>query len=119
MSVLTTILLALHLLGMATIVGTFFAQMRSKDRFSTGLVLGGAIVQVVTGVALIGLVHGQPWFDWAKYTTHAVIGLIILGAAIGGQVAKSRHRRIQPWFHTAGGLAVINLLIAVLWRNYS
>ncbi|OJX65883.1 MAG: hypothetical protein BGO95_05555 [Micrococcales bacterium 73-13] len=119
MSVLITILVALHLLGMATIVGTFFAQLRAKDRFSTGLVLGGAITQLVTGIALIGLLHGNDGFNWPKYITHAVIGLVILGAAIGAQVAKSKHARIAPWFHTAGGLAVVNLLIAVLWRSYA
>jgi len=119
MAVLQAILIALHLLGMALIVGTFFVQMRSKDRFSTGLVLTGAIVQVVTGVSLIGLLHGEAWFDWAKYITHGAIGIVILGAAIGAVVAKAKHKRIQPWFHAAGGLAVVNLLIAVLWRNYS
>ncbi len=104
---------------MALIVGTFFAQMRSKERFSTGLVLIGAITQLVTGVALIGLLHGNDNFDWAKYLTHGAIGLVILGAAIGAVVAKAKHARIQPWFHTAGGLALVNLLIAVLWRSYS
>ena len=119
MEVLQAILLALHLIGMALIVGTFFAQMRSKEKFSTGLVLIGAIIQAVTGIAMIGLLHGEPWFNWPKYITHGVIGLVILGAAIAAQVAKRKHRRIQPWFHTAGGLAVVNLLIAVLWRQYS
>ena len=119
MSVLTAILVALHLLGMAAIVGTFFAQMRAKNGFATGVILTGAIIQVLTGIGLIGILHSADGFNWAKYGTHAVIGLIILGAAIAGVVAKSKHARVQPWFHTAGGLAVVNLLIAVLWRQYS
>ena len=118
MEVLQAILLALHLIGMALIVGTFFVQMRSKDRFSTGLLLTGAIIQFATGILLIGMLHGESWFSWPKYITHGAIGLVVLGAAIGAQVAKAKHARIQPWFHTAGGLALVNLLIAVLWRQY-
>jgi len=119
MAVLISILVALHLIGMAAIVGTFFAQMRAKSGFATTTMLAGAIVQLLTGGALIGLLHADPDFNWAKYLTHGVIGIVVLGATIGAAVARSRHARIAPWFHTAGGLALINLLIAVLWRNYA
>jgi len=119
MSVAIAIFVALHLLGMAAIIGTFFVQMRAKTGFATPTLLAGAITQLVSGIVLIGLVHGSPGFDWAKYITHGVIGIVVLAAAIGAAIADGRHKRVGPFFHTAGGLALVNLLIAVLWRNYS
>jgi len=119
MSVAFWIFVAIHLLGMATIVGTFIVQMRAKTGFRTGLVLGGAITQLVSGAVLFGLAPQlSQSFDYAKYTTHAVIGLVILIAAIVALIVQRRGGRVQPWFHTAGGLAVVNVLIAILWRQY-
>lgn len=119
MTPLVAILVACHLIGMALIVGTFFAQMRSKDRFATVVVLVGAIIQIVSGGLLAWMSIADGRGDHIKYAVHGAIGIVILVAAIGGQVAKSKHRRIQPWFHLAGGLGVINLLIAVFWRQYA
>ena len=30
-------------------------------------------------------------------------------------VTQRKGGRVQPWFHAAGGLAVINVLVAVFW----
>jgi len=119
MSVVLAIFLAIHLLGMATIVGLFIAQMRAKSGFRTGLLLGGAITQLVSGVVLFGVAESQfESFDTTKYTVHAIVALVILAAAIVALIVQRKGGRVQPWFHTAGGLAVINVLIAVLWRQY-
>lgn len=120
MSPLVAITLALHLIGMALVVGTFFAQMRSNDRFSTGIVLIGAVLQLVSGGVLLAVsMAGGREIDHLKIGVHMLIGVVVLAAAIGAQIAKSKGRRIKPWFHTAGGLGFVNLLIAVLWQNYS
>src|SRR5690606_15390734 len=116
MTPFVTILLAFHLIGMALIVGTFFAQMRSKDRFATEVVLTGAIIQVISGALLAWMAISGGEVDHVKIAFKGVIALVVLGAAIAAQVAKKKHGRIRPWFHTAGGLAVVNLLIAVFWH---
>ena len=120
MTPLFAIIIAFHLIGMALIVGTFFAQMRSKDRFATEVMLVGAIIQVVSGGLLVWLAlaaGGSP--DHVKLAFKGVIAIVVLVAAIMAQVQKKKHGRIRPWFHTAGGLALINLLIAVFWRQYA
>jgi len=119
MTPLVAILVVLHLLGMALLVGTFFAQMRSKDRFATEVMLAGAILQLVSGAALAFLSISGGAGDHVKLAVHGVIGLVVLAATIVAQVQKGRRGRIKPWFHTAGGLALVNLLIAVLWRTYA
>lgn len=120
MSVLGAILIGLHLFGMALVIGAFFANMRAKDRFPTAIVLVGAIIQVVSGALLAWLsISGGRDTDHVKLAVHGVIGLAVLVSAIAAQLAKSRHGRIKPWFHSAGGLAFVNLLVAVFWRQYS
>ena len=118
MEILTTALVALHLLGMAAIVGSFFVQMRRKSDFVLGPLLVGAITQVVTGLALVGVAEAgdaDP-LNCAKIAVKASIATIVLVAAICAVVTQRKGGRVQPWFHAAGGLGVVNVLVAVLWQ---
>lgn len=117
MAILHSILLAAHFLGMAVIVGTFLVQMRKQSDFAVLPVLIGAIVQAVSGLALVGLAEAADVdLNYAKIATKLIIALVVLGAAIGAFVVQRRGGRIRPWFHAAGGLALINVLVAVFWR---
>ncbi|MEQ1736748.1 MAG: hypothetical protein ABL886_10165 [Rhodoglobus sp.] len=118
MEILTNVLVAIHLLGMAAIVGSFFVQMRRKGDFVLGPLLWGAIAQVVTGLALVGLAEagdGDP-LNYAKIGVKATIATVVLVAAIFAVVTQRKGKRVQPWFHAAGGLAVVNVFVAVLWH---
>lgn len=116
MDILHSILVAAHLLGMAAIVGAFFLQMRRKSDFQLVPVLAGAITQVVTGVALVGLAQATDGdVNNAKVAVKLAIAVVVLVAAIVATVVQKRGGRVQPWFHTAGGLAVVNVLVAVFW----
>jgi len=111
------VLLAVHVLGLAAIVGTFFVQMRAKDNFATGVVLAGAITQVVTGIALVGVREaGDLGVNHIKIAVKLGIAVIVLVAAIVAHVQRRRGGNVRPAFHTAGGLAVVNVLVAVLWQ---
>jgi hypothetical protein len=110
------IILAVHFLGLAAIVGAFFVQMRANDGFATGVVLTGAITQVVTGLALVGVRQASDLeVDNVKIAVKLGIAVIVLIAAIIAHVQKQRGGKVKPAFHTAGGLAVVNVLVAVLW----
>lgn len=118
MQLLQSILLALHILGLAAIIGTFLVQMRKNDGFAVNLILGGAIAQVLTGIALVGVGEGALDRDYnmIKITVKLVLALVVLGAAIAAVVAEKRGARVKPWFHVAGGTAIINVLVAVIWH---
>lgn len=110
------VLLAIHLLGLAAIVGVFMVQLRANSGFRTGLLLGGAITQVVSGLALVGIREaGDLEVNNVKVAVKLVIALIVLVAAIIAHTSQRRGRKVKPAFHTAGGLAVVNLLVAVFW----
>ncbi|MBN9139326.1 MAG: hypothetical protein J0H23_00710 [Micrococcales bacterium] len=118
MQLLQSILLALHILGLAAIIGTFLVQMRKDDGFAVNLVLGGAITQVLTGIALVGVGEAALDRDYnmIKIGVKLVLALVVLGAAIAAVVAEKRGARVKPWFHVAGGTAIVNVLVAVIWR---
>lgn len=141
MDVLQSILVAAHLLGASLIVGTFFVQMRAKYGFRFDLMLIGASVQLVTGVALYGMAiaDGEP--NHMKLGIKALVAIVVFVAAliaflqqrkaertqrslaVGGAVAGAAasvtsavaQPRLKPLFHVAGGLAVVNVLIAAIW----
>lgn len=117
MEILHSILVAAHLLGMAVIVGTFLVQMRKQTDFAVVPVLIGAIIQLVSGLGLVGLAEAADFdVNYAKIATKLIIAVLVLVAAILAVVMKRKGGRIKPWFHAAGGLALINLLVAVFWR---
>jgi hypothetical protein len=110
------VILAAHFLGLAAIVGAFFVQMRAKDGFATGVVLAGAITQIVTGLALVGVRQASDLeVDNVKIAVKLGIAVVVLVAAIVAHVQKRRGGKVKPAFHTAGGLAIVNVLVAVLW----
>ncbi|HPM51554.1 MAG TPA: hypothetical protein PK282_04895 [Rhodoglobus sp.] len=116
MEILKLVLVAAHFLGMAAIVGSFFVQMRRKNDFVLTPLLAGAITQVVTGLALVGLAEATgDDLIYAKIAVKLTIAVVVLVAAILAVVTQRKGGRVQPWFHAAGGLAVINVLVAVFW----
>jgi hypothetical protein len=117
LEIVRLILLAVHILGLAAIVGTFFVQLRANDGFATGVVLAGAITQVVTGLALVGVREaGDLGVNNIKIAVKLGLAVIVLVAAIVAHVQQRRGGKVKPAFHTAGGLAVVNVLVAVLWQ---
>ena len=121
MQILHSVVLTLHFLGLAAIIGSFFVQLRRKTDFVLLPTLIGAITQVVTGLALVGLAQAAiaAGADFevnnAKVAVKLVIALIVLAAAIVAVIVQKSGGRVQPWFHAAGGLAVVNVLVAVFW----
>ena len=117
LEIVRLVLLAVHVLGLAAIVGAFFVQLRAKDGFATGVVLAGAITQLVTGLALVGVRQASDLgVNNIKIAVKLGIAVVVLVAAIVAHVQSRRGGKVKPAFHAAGGLAVVNVLVAVLWQ---
>ena len=116
MDVLRLLVLCVHFLGLTALVGVFLVQLRQRSGFNTKLLMAGAITQLVTGLLLVGLREMQ---DLPVNNTKIAVKLVIaLVAAVAAVLAHRRQRKdgkVMPLFHTAGGLGVVNMLIAVLW----
>lgn len=119
MDILRIVLLVLHILGLAAILGGFFFQLRKPGGFDFGLMLGGAITQLVTGAALVGVRYGLGLeVDNTKIAIKLGVAVLVLLAVIGAIVAQRRGaaKAVKPFFHTAGALALINVIVAVAWQ---
>ncbi len=118
MELLKESLVVVHLAGMSVLVGAFILYMKRKSDFPFTAMMWAAIVQLLTGTLLVGLNYALD-----ESVDNGKIGvkmLFVLGALIAAIIGRARQAKgeskLQPFFHTAGGLAVINLVIAVLWN---
>ena len=108
------LLVFLHLLGMGMLVAMFFLQMRAGAGapLNQGW-LHGAGLQLLTGLALVGL---SPLTD--KDYDHFKVGVKLLVLVVIGVLAFAYVRKpaAPAWLPRAlAGLVVLNVGVAVFW----
>ncbi|WP_336920795.1 hypothetical protein [Aquipuribacter sp. SD81] len=115
MAILYGVLVVLHLVGMAGVVGGWLATVR-HPRIAP-IMWHGALTALVTGILLVGLSY--PAFDGenidnAKISVKLVVALVVAVLAV-----VNRRRETVPAgvFHLVGGLALLNVVVAVLWSD--
>ncbi|MDN5812928.1 MAG: hypothetical protein ACTHWW_11425 [Arthrobacter sp.] len=115
MNFILTLLIFVHILGAAAIFGGWLASFKTP---TVGLWQWiGAITQVVTGILMFGLLEmgdGEP--NRIKLGVKLIIALGVLVAAWIGRKKVKNHEVVPTGIaHGVGGLALINIAIAVLW----
>lgn len=123
MAFLNELVVVAHLIGMAAIVGGYFAT-RSTRRIGAPIVWG-ARAQLVTGLILAVIAE----MDRNDPPNHAKLGvklLVAIAVVACAELANARQRKQGPSGEGAGSLldaaawlAVLNVAIAALWRSYS
>ena len=117
MDILIGILVILHFIGLASLLGGFLVQV--KDIIAgKGTVIPamfhGALTQLVTGLLLVGVVQmAEPGeINNAKIAVKLVVLIVITVLVI-----MYRKKPVAPsWVLWAiGGLTVANIAVAVLW----
>ena len=114
MEPLRLVLLYLHLIGFALLLGGAAAQYLTGIIRINAAMLWGAATQVVTGLALAAPLRGDDAEPApAKLAVKAVIGL-----AIFAMVFFSRRREVvnKGHFLATVGLTLVNAAVAVFWR---
>jgi hypothetical protein len=114
MSALRYLLLVLHFIGLAAILGPFLDQLRADTKRITTAMVWGARAQIITGLALVGLAFAndnEP--DHVKIAVKLVIALAIAGVA---EAARKKTSDISWAYWTVGILTVVNIAVAVAWR---
>lgn len=124
MEAVYTALVVLHLFGMAALVGGWLAvevgvRSGSGSALAPGpVMLWGARLQLLTGLALVGLGEASldKDYDSVKIAVKLVVALAVVALV---EIASGRSRRGRPvapvTVHVAGVLGVLNVLVAVLW----
>jgi hypothetical protein len=117
MEIVYNLLVVLHFLGLASLIGGWLVQMRARgERVVNPAMVHGALTQVVTGLLLVGLAESvaslEEDVDNAKIAVKLVVALMVLGLAWV-------NRRTAPipdgLYFAIGGLAVLNVVVAVFW----
>lgn len=115
MDLLEHLFVLAHLLGMAAIIGSAVFVARGVV---TPALLWGARAQLVTGIALVGIVSAGD--DEVNNTKMAVKLLVALAVVACAEIAAAKERKGQgarpQLVNAAGALALLNVAVAVLWR---
>ena len=116
MTVVYNILLVLHFVGLASLLGGFIVQMRSPEKGVNAAMLHGALTQLVTGVLMVGIaesgaVDGEA-MNMGKIMTKLIIVAIITVLAFFGR--RKSGPQTGVWA-TIGALTLVNVIIAVFW----
>jgi len=107
------LILILHFIGLASVVGGFLVQMKSAEKGVNPAMWHGALTQLVTGVLLVGLAEMQDFdVDHAKIGVKLVVTIVITVLAFVGR--KKPLPQIGLW-GAIGALSIANIFIAVLW----
>ena len=111
------ILLVLHLLGWALVLGGTLTSMRAP-RIAPG-VLHGVLTALVTGIAMVGLlssgvVGDEEDVNNIKFAVKLVVALVVTGLVVYGNNRPERVTR--GLLGGIAGLVVLNVSIAVLWQ---
>ncbi|WP_066906118.1 hypothetical protein [Millisia brevis] len=118
MTVVQHLVVVVHLLGMAALVGGWLAlRLDPESNRLLALLVWGARLQVITGIILVGLIMAAD--DPINHMKVGIKFLIALAAAACAEIAGGRARRGQPNIQAlrdgAGLAGVLNVLVAVLW----
>lgn len=114
-------LLVAHFVGLAALIGPFLMQFRRRKALRLRVMLIGAIVQVATGNALIAANRLQGLeVDEAKMVVKLSTAVVALGVLIAAVMVQRRRgtdaASVLPLFRTAGGLALADVFVAVVWK---
>ncbi|MBW4096440.1 MAG: hypothetical protein HIU81_14280 [Acidobacteria bacterium] len=117
MTILFNILLFIHVVGAAMVVGIWIANMKKPTVHPRQR--DGAYVQLITGIAMMGILPMIPNSDpnYFKLGIKFAIGVAVaVLATIGARKAKKGEEISTGLAHGVGGLGLINIALAVLWN---
>ena len=109
--------LFLHLLGTAALVGGWLATFRRPTVLGVQHV--GAWIQLASGILLVGLVEMNDDVGPVNHTKIGIKLLILIGALVAAFVGRRKVTTSEAVptgvAHAVGGLALINVALAVFW----
>ncbi|WP_433857819.1 hypothetical protein [Streptomyces kronopolitis] len=116
MDVVINLFVALHIIGIASLLGGFLTQMKAMGAGTARFVpamLHGALTMLITGVALVGLNQAQGHdVNTLKIGIKMAVLVVILALVY---VKRDDETVEKPLFGAVGALTVANIFIAVLW----
>lgn len=117
MDFLYNLLVVLHFLGLASLIGGWLVQLRARgDRDVNSAMLHGVLTLLVTGVILVGLAEAVE--DLGREVNNARIAVkLVIALVIAVLAVANRRRPAVPdgLYFVIGVLAIANVVVAVFW----
>ncbi|MET8119262.1 hypothetical protein [Micromonospora sp. NPDC005189] len=113
MEALRLILLYVHLIGFALLLGGTIAQYVSGPLRINQAMLWGSVIGLLTGIGLSAPLRDGDEPEPAKLVTKLVLALLIFVMVFFSRKRESVNR---GHFLTIAGLTLVNAAVAVFWR---
>ena len=110
------LVLILHFIGLASLVGGFIVQITSPTKGINAAMFHGALTQLVTGVILVGLVESgtvDGEVDTTKIAVKLTVVLVVTVLAFFGR--RKTPPQVALWA-VIGAMSISNIFISVLWN---
>nr|WP_202628090.1 hypothetical protein [Cellulomonas sp. APG4] len=105
-------MLVLHFVGLASLLGGFLVQMKSRTKRVEAAMFHGALTQLVTGLALVGIAEaGDADVNHMKVGLKLVVLVAITALVLVGRRKESVSTGV---WGAIGGLTLVNVVIAVV-----
>lgn len=116
MNIVYNVMVFLHIVGAAMIVGIWIGNMKKPTVHPRQF--DGAALQLITGIVMMGLI---PAMDMeANYFKLGIKFAIALAVAVLAFMGSRKYKKDEPiskgLAHSVGGLALLNVAIATLWQ---
>ena len=119
METLFKVIVVLHFVGLAMLLGGFLVQISSREKAVTRWMFDGAMTQLLTGLIMVGMLSGGALGDEGKgevnNTKISVKLVIVLVIAVLAFIGRKRVPPQVPLWATIGALTLANVVIAVFW----
>ena len=116
MNIVYNIVVFLHIVGAAMIVGIWIGQMKKPTVHPRQF--DGAALQIITGIVMMGLIPALH-MD-ANYFKLGIKFAIALAVGVLAFMGRRKYKKDEPisngLAHSVGGLALLNVAIATLWQ---
>lgn len=116
MNIVYNIMVFLHIVGAAMIVGIWIGNMKKPTVHPRQF--DGAALQLLTGIVMMGLI---PALDMdANYFKLGIKFAVALAVGVLAFIGRRKYKKDEPisagLAHAVGGLALLNIGIATLWQ---
>ncbi len=118
MEILRNILLILHFIGLASLLGGVLVQLRSirtGDARVLPAIIHGAYLQLLTGVALVVVIECAELGEVNNITIGVKLLALLLLTGLAVFYRRRKTRTPQWVVPTIGALTLLNIVVAVLW----
>lgn len=115
------VLVILHLVGMASLLGGFLTQMKAMGQKAARIVpamVHGAWTALITGILLVGVAQwriGMGANFEVDHTKIAVKSIIVAVILVLVMINRKKDSVKAPIFGAIGALTLTNVVLAVIW----